>query len=171
MTRPTKLTKERQERICKAIRSGLAFERAAQFSGICPVTFFAWKKRGAKERTGIYARFLKAVKKAEVDSEAYNLQQIQKAAQGGQEADDTKTIKKTVKKYDPKLKKMVVVEEHTEQATTKKKSLPAWQAAAWRLERRYPDRYGKHIQPSSTEEKDPFDDWIEALNKAEKDFG
>ena len=45
-----------------------------------------------------------------------------------------------------------------------------WQASAWLLERRHPERYGKWIQPNNTNDKDPFDEWLDQLKDAEDTY-
>jgi transposase len=108
--RPTKLTKAIQDEIVRQLRLGNYIETAAAIAGIHKSTLYDWLKRGARsdEKDDRYARFSDAVKKAQAESEAFDLAVITRAAQ-----------------------------QH-------------WQAAAWRLERRFPDRWGRrdHIQHS-----------------------
>ena len=99
--RPSKLTPEIQDRIVAAIRAGNYVETAARHAGIDPATFYRWMERGAKERSGKYREFRKAVEKARADAEVRHVAIIAQAA-------------------------------------TKR-----WEAAAWWLERSFPDRWGR----------------------------
>ncbi len=48
MVRPTALTPERQERLCRAIRAGAPPETAAVHAGIGKSTYYAWMRRGER---------------------------------------------------------------------------------------------------------------------------
>ena len=102
MGRPTKLNDELQEKICEGVRLGLTPERAAVLAGIHRDTFYDWKAKGEKAKTGRFFDFSDAVKKAQIRFEEDNLEIIRKAARGR-----------------------------------------TWQAAAWLLERRMPERYSR----------------------------
>lgn len=102
MAKRSKLTPQRQKRICDAIRKGLHLDRAARLGGINPRTFYKWLERGENEGSGPYFNFLQAVREAEAKAEEYLLGLIQGAAEGG-----------------------------------------SWQAAAWILERRHPERWAR----------------------------
>lgn len=99
--RPSKLTPELQDALCKVIQSGCFLETAAVMCGINRVTLLRWMHRGAKEESGTYRDFRAAVRKAMAHAELRDLMKIQRAG------DDD------------------------------------WRAIAWRLERRYPKRWGK----------------------------
>lgn len=66
---PTKLTPERTERLLQAIRAGNYYDAACAYAGIGYSTFREWIVRGEKAKTGKYAEFAEAVKKAELDAE------------------------------------------------------------------------------------------------------
>ena len=100
--RPSKLTHERQAKICDAIRAGNYMETAAAFAGIDKTTLYAWLRKGRKANRGKHREFVDAVEKAMADAEARDVAMIGKAAADG-----------------------------------------TWQAAAWRLERKHPDRWGR----------------------------
>lgn len=114
--RPTKLTPERQETICKAIRAGAYIETAAQFAGIEKPTLYLWMKKGhaCKSARNPHARFLNAVEKALADAEMRDVLVIDKAGQEGN-----------------------------------------WQASAWRLERKFPRKWGRK---DTLRIKDEFDE-------------
>jgi hypothetical protein len=67
--RPTKLTPELQEQLCRAIGAGNYRKPACAFVGIAYATFLLWMSKGRKARRGRYFEFLCAVRKAEADAE------------------------------------------------------------------------------------------------------
>jgi hypothetical protein len=78
--RKTKLTKERQDKICELLRAGNYFDAACGAVGITPQTGYNWLKRGNDAKSGIYFDFFEAVKKAEAEAEAATVVIIRKAA-------------------------------------------------------------------------------------------
>jgi transposase-like protein len=121
MGRPTKLTADLKERLIGALRSGAPNETAAGFAGIAESTFYAWLARAQEdlknnpEIATDYTEFQEAVEKAQAEAELEKLLIINAAAKG----------KPT-----------------TEGAPG---TAGQWQAAAWFLERRHPERYGRRI--------------------------
>lgn len=113
--RKSKLTPERQERICELLRAGNYAGVAAKAAGIAESTFYAWIERGEKARTGAFAEFAEAVKKAEAEGETAALEIIQTAA------------------------------------------LESWQAAAWLLERRFPQRWARANRDTARGETEGFE--------------
>ena len=100
--RPTKLTPERQARVCDAIRAGVPPETAAAYAGIDESTFYRWMQRGrGLDAELLYAGFAEAVRLALAEWETRDILRIGEAAKSD------------------------------------------WRAAAWRLERRLPKRYGR----------------------------
>jgi transposase len=86
MARRTKLTEERQFRICEEIRDGQYAQVAAQLAGIGETTFWQWMKRGEREADdpdSIYAGFRKAVKEAQAEAEQAMIQVVRRAAFAG----------------------------------------------------------------------------------------
>lgn len=119
---PPKLTPEVQERIVGAIRGGAYNETAALFAGISESTFYKWLQKGNEAReqeiepeNSEYLQFLQAIEKAQADTEIENLLVVRGAAQG-----------KPTKEGVPG-------------------EAQDWKAAAWLLERKFPDRYGRRI--------------------------
>ena len=103
MARPTKLTKEVQERILQAVQAGNYLDTAAQYAGIDGSTMRRWVQKGEGEgATEPYRAFCTALKSARASAEVRSVALIQTAASNG-----------------------------------------TWQAAAWYLERSYPDRWGR----------------------------
>ncbi len=65
--RPSKLPRAGQ--ILAGIRAGCYPEQAAQAAGVSASTFYAWKARGEREKTGRYRDFLEELRKAEAEAE------------------------------------------------------------------------------------------------------
>ena len=129
MGRPSKLTPNIEEIIIECISLGLSYEKTAAAAGITRQTLRNYVKRGQKAKSGKYFIFFNRLRKAEAEGERINFQKIRDAAVGGQEVTHTKEIfcgNKIVK-----------------QVSTTQQSAPDWRAAAWILERRYPERYGR----------------------------
>ena len=84
--RISKLTPERQERICAALRAGNTRRAAAQFSGIEESTLAEWMARGEgrdpdRIQTELHAEFARAVKRAEAESEQALIATIRNASE------------------------------------------------------------------------------------------
>ena len=166
MARPTKLTAEMIRVICTGIRNGLTYKESAQMAGVHEATFYRWKKKAEKAKTGLFCEFCESLKKANVEAKALHLNIINKTAQGGlDQSEDRRTTKRTTCSS--------CAEVATEETITevRKKTLPVWQASAWILERRFPDEFGRNVQPKENEEDDPFQKWVDALNDAEAKYG
>src|SRR5262249_51728874 len=127
--RPSKLDPEVQRCITEALAAGLPREVAAQQSGIGAGTLRAWCARGRKAGRGPYRAFLLAVRKAEAQAVVRNVLTVQRAAQGGQVIERTTTTGRDGSS---------VVRE--------KIAPPQWKAAAWWLERRCPEDFGRHTE-------------------------
>lgn len=110
MGRRTKLTPTIQETIVRALRLGMYQREAAQAAGIGDSTYFEWLQRGEQQKSGVYAEFADAVKKAMAEGEQALLARIQMSANEG-----------------------------------------TWQAAAWILERRYRERWGRSVEVRNSE--------------------
>ena len=118
MGRPSKLTPEISKKICEAIQAGNYIETAAAYAGINKTTLYDWLKRGAREMERVNASKTAKVKKSEAPYVDFS-NAIEKAfAQS--EVRDVTIIGQAAKKN--------------------------WQAAAWRLERRFPTRWGRKDQ-------------------------
>jgi transposase len=110
----SKLTPDRQNQICEALKQGNYIETSARYAGITPQGMYKWMNRGNAERSRIndgdapqpketmYVDFVEAVEKARAQSEMRNVGLINKAAMDG-----------------------------------------TWQASAWWLERSFPKRWGR----------------------------
>ncbi len=125
--RPTKLTPQLQEKICKYIANGNYLSVACQAVGIDESTLFSWKKQGLVEATnggGMYLEFLNATKEAEALHEAKIAERLLAAAMPGE--------RKKVTKTGPDGVSVEVTE-----------TAGDWLAAATYLERRHRERWGR----------------------------
>lgn len=86
--RPSKLTPEVQETICKYLRAGNAFKTACEAAGIGYATGKQWRQRGEdrhpdRESGEDYVAFVAAVERAEAEALARCAAVVQKAAVDG----------------------------------------------------------------------------------------
>lgn len=119
MARPSKLTADVQDRIVEALKLGATFELAAQYGGVSYHSFNLWRKRGAAELERV-ANARKNASIRESERPYVEFYEATKKAEG---------------------EAAVAWLERIEQAARD----GAWQAAAWKLERRYPQQYGRTV--------------------------
>jgi transposase len=119
MGRPVKLTPEVQEDICAAIRAGNYIEPSAIRAGVSKSTLYSWLKKG----------------KTEAD-------RVDRAVAVGRRAKVTAKLKPYVDFLDA-VKKAEAEAEARDVAIISKAAMTQWQAAAWRLERKHYDRWGR----------------------------
>ena len=117
MARPTKLNKDIQNKIVTAIKMGNYIETAAAVAGINKTTLYDWLKRGEREKQRVENDSRKKIRKSEAIYVEFS-NAVEKALAEA-EARDVMLISKA--------------------ANTQ------WQAAAWRLERKFPDRWGRKV--------------------------
>lgn len=79
MGRPTKLNRDRHDRIVQMLRSGNYRDAAARAAGIAPSTLYSWLERGSNEQVGPYHDFAAAVDQAEAEAEVYAVAIIRRA--------------------------------------------------------------------------------------------
>lgn len=125
MARPTKLTDALQQSIVARITSGNYSEVSAESLGIHRATYFRWMAKGRKQKRGGFRDFFDCIKKARASDQVENVARIKCAAKGGSLIEQ-----KTITKPDGTS------------ITTRKYSRPEWTAAAWLLERKYPNLWG-----------------------------
>lgn len=119
--RPTALTPEVRRTVVQAIRGGVYAHVAAQHAGIAPSTYYGWMARGRAERDRLLAMIEEGEDRpAPLDSERPFLEFLEAVSRADAEAEIVATLK--VRQADD------------------------WRAAAWYLERRHPDRYGRRSQ-------------------------
>lgn len=114
--RRTKLEPDVQEKVVEAVKQGATFELAALYAGISYSTFNNWMKRGRSESERLEKPRAKPKEKEHV---FLQFLEAVKTAEGAAAFGWLKKIEDASKDQ--------------------------WQAAAWKLERRYPKEYGKQI--------------------------
>ena len=117
--RPTKLTPEKQEEIVKYLRAGNYVETAAAYAGLSKASVYNWMRRGRREIERV-------------------------------EDDPRRKIREEEQPYVDFLyavEKAQARAEITSVALINRASETQWQAAAWRLERKHPDRWGRKTVP------------------------
>jgi hypothetical protein len=127
--RTTKLTPALQTAIVEAVSKGVPYCQAALLADIGITTAKEWRARGegrdaTRPQTPQFAAFAAVLQKAEAANEARQIQVILDAAAGGMVIEESTTVFPDGK-----------------ERSTRKYTAPQWQASAWYLERRYPDRY------------------------------
>ncbi len=116
--RPTKLNEDVQHKICSAIRAGNYIETAAAYAGINKSTLYDWMKRGEREKQRVEKNPRYRVRKREEPFVEFS-NAIEKAL------------------ADAEIRDVAIIARAAEDV---------WQAAAWRLERKFPDRWGKKMR-------------------------
>lgn len=119
MGRPTKLTPELQAEICDAIRAGNYIEPSAMRSGIDKTTLYNWLKKAGTE-----------------------LQRVASGQAKGKNCSVTARMRPYVDFLNA-LKKAEAEAEARDVAIIAKAAMKQWQAAAWRLERKHYERWGR----------------------------
>lgn len=129
MGRPSKLRPDLQQKIISSLRAGNYFDAACLSAGIHESTGYRWLQRGEAEmqrldndsrarpkaEEAVFVDFCKAVKEAAAEAENEYVALIKHAAKG--------TLIRT--------------------DGTRVPYEGQWQAAAWWLERRFPDKWGR----------------------------
>ena len=128
-----KLTKELISEISSALRSGCYIETAVAYCGISKNSFYRWL-RLAKSTKGntLHKELSHAIELAMAQSEMRDIEVIDKAAQGSPDklAFDDKGNLLLDSNGDPIILEYGLA--------------PNWKASAWRLERRFPNRWGRN---------------------------
>ena len=114
--RPSKLTPILQEKIVELISLGMPKEHVCDAVGVGETTFYRWLEKGRNAKRGKYREFWEAIQKAEKDFEARALANIQRIA-------------REVKDEEGRI-----VDKGN------------WQAWAWLLERKWPDKWGRKMK-------------------------
>jgi len=110
---------------------------ACRTVGIHHSTYYRWKKEGERQGFGKYFKFAQAADRGMAEWERRRVAEVRRAALPFTETDeweDTWTGKDGVTK--------------TRKVRKKKRRRGAWGAAAWLLERRFPETYGRrdHVE-------------------------
>lgn len=113
--RPIKLDDEIQNRIVTAIRAGNYIETAAAYAGINKSTLYSWLKRGERERQRVAKNPRARVTQKE----------------------------RPFVEFSNAVERALAEAEIRDVAVIGKAAEEQWQAAAWRLERKFPERWGR----------------------------
>jgi len=117
MARPTKFSNETKHKIITAIRAGNYIETASAYAGISKNTLYDWLRRGEREKQRV---------------EKNPRYKIRKSEQPFVDFSDA-------------VEKALAEAEVRDVAIIAKAAEEQWQAAAWRLERKFPDRWGRKV--------------------------
>lgn len=115
--RPTKLNFDTHNKIITAIRAGNYIETAAAYAGINKSTLYDWLKRGEREKQRVAKNPRYKIRKSE----------------------------KPYVEFSNAVEKALAEAEIRDVAIIAKAAEEQWQAAAWRLERKFPDRWGRRV--------------------------
>lgn len=128
-----KLTNQTIEIICNNLRLGHYIETAVVMAGVSKTQFYEWIKLSheRKKSKNKFIQLRSAVEKAMAEAETRDLLVIDKCA-NGREA-------KFLRDDDGNL----VLSDRGNPILSERELYPDWNAAAWRLERKYPKRWGK----------------------------
>lgn len=110
---------------------GLTLEEAALVCGVHKATLCRWKERGEEATKGIHHDFCELVKRARAEAQGNWLEAIEKVAKG----EKATRIRR-------RYSKGQLVEEVEEEYYL---ITPQWTAAAWKLERYNPERWGRQV--------------------------
>jgi len=161
-----KLTKKTIAKLCAAIKKGMSYKYAAQLAGISERTFHKWKKDAEIEEnngktSGLLLHFLQSLQHAEVEAEAYHLENIRKGALG-----ENKKTKTVTKKY------ITNEGEHIHEITeTEENVLPNTADSKWILSRRFPERWGPEGIKETEDGHDPLKEIANELFEANEEWG
>lgn len=128
--RKTDLTPEMEARVAQLLKAGNYFETTAVLVGKSKVTLYSWIRRGRKERRRLEVNPKAKESRSEAPFLAF-LNAVEKA-QAHAEVVDVAAISAGAR--------------------------VSWQAAAWRLERKFPERWGRrsHLKVALQREVDSF---------------
>lgn len=78
--RPTKLTRDRQERIAAMLEDGHSITAACRANGVSAKTYHQWVRRGEEQEEGIFREFRNRVTRARAEGERRYIEKAQDAA-------------------------------------------------------------------------------------------
>lgn len=140
---PTKLSEKMIEDLEFILRSGCYVETAAAYVGIAKDTYYRWLRRGAAERKHIEA--------------------------GGK----PRKREALYAQLSDAIESAVAAAEVNDLALISTASKDSWQAAAWKLERRHPDRWGRRRHEITGADGGPIavTSWADLVASAAKSEG
>lgn len=122
--RPTKITEELSQKIINAIKLGAYVETAVSMAGVSKSTFYNWNDRGNRE--------LERVTKIKgADAELY--------------VDDFDPREYPFVEFLDAINEALALSEVRDLSRIDRAAETQWQAAAWKLERKNPERWGKRM--------------------------
>lgn len=137
-----KLTPDVSNAILGFIARGSTDAMACDAAGVDQSTFYRWIRNGEDAKSGVYHQFSQNLKKARAAAFQSNLDQIRRAA-------TEKQILKTTR--------ITTHPDGTETKVEELKETPKqWQAAAWLLERKYPELFSRNRTVQDAEDDKPL---------------
>ncbi len=164
-------------KVASFVAAGHYMETAAAFAGVAKHTYLKWLREGRRFMKLVaelpegetitdparesYALFVEKIEKATATAEVRDLTVIDKVAQGGiPMGSTTRTVRRvpmisniTGEPVRDPLTNEILYREETSEVTTEARTLPQWTAAAWRLERRNPDRWSRFSRTQVSDKK------------------
>ena len=132
MSRPTKLTPELAEAMVGYVAQGLPNVMAARLAGVSETTFYRWKATGAKAKRGKFRELFDKLREADAEFIRVNADVILRAA-----TEQIVTRVELVRELGDGTKVKEIRQEFKP---------PTWGPAAWLLERRFPELYGRKLE-------------------------
>lgn len=140
--------------ICAGVANRLPLARAAALAGVSHKTVYQWMAKGKDPETNpAHYIFRKKVKRIQAQIEQESLDIIRAAQKGGTKILDTSIS------FGPK---------GTEVKRRVKTLAPSWGAAAWFLERRHKEHYGK--DPVGSEQERTPEDFAHEIRQVAKEL-
>ena len=131
--RPTKLTPEVADVVVEGISLGLSYRKAAEAAGISERTLHTWRKRGSEsKRKNRFSQFHQRIEEAEAKTAIKMGQAIVRSV-----LEPSIEVKKHTKKLPGGGELVEVYETHRP---------PNAKYAAWWLERRMPEQFGRRVE-------------------------
>lgn len=138
----TKFTRHVRGKVYEALKDRIPESRASRIAGVSHEAFMTWMRIGRDEPDThpVHAQFRRRVIEIRRLLEAESHDIIRRAARGGDEVVET-TVK--MSPNGPEVTRTV------------KKERKQWQAAAWYLERRYPEDYAQRFISPGDDKRSP----------------
>ena len=166
--RPTLISKTIIADICNALRAGAYIETAAALSGINKSTLYEWLKRGKQGSQGLHVEFSNAVKKAMAESELRDLINIDNAAMGQKEEyeryPEGTVVNDPVTGLPINISGSIVTMPNGKPVLKRVGIAPDWGASAWRLERKFPQRWAKTEKSMDISDHDEIEGSQKVIN-------
>lgn len=143
---PEKITTEMIDTICKYVTIGCNMETACRAAGIDNSTLTKWSRIAKEQPASIYGELFKKIAIAIAEAEARDLFIIERAAMGVE------------KEYKMNPDGTVMVDERGKPVIARDEIKPDVRSAMWRLERRFPNKWGPKAQLTVDDDREkPID--------------